>query len=381
VVVRGGSGADDRPRGIPHVLEHLVFKGSTRFPVAFSAQQALEEVGGVSNATTTRDSTRYQAAVAADQLELALNVLGDVTLNPLLTDDALKGEMQTINLELQRDLDNPLTFAMAQAYYFAYRTHPYRYDPAGDHHDVLGLTIDDVRAFHRRWYVPNNMSVVLVGDITPAAALTLVGRYFGAPAARPLPAWPKAEPPRTGDPTEMHAKTERADTILAMAYTAPSAGDMNVLAAADVLVTMLGDGPESALSSWWAKDGLRVSGFGCEFISTRGDGRMIVWAQADPAVAGKLRTSTRNLLFATAKGALPEGLLAGAKRRVGRQYILENETYSAQAATLAFYDGLGDARMACRYLDAVNAATMDQVRAVTPLDCVDVISLGMTPVE
>jgi hypothetical protein len=108
---------------------------------------------------------------------------------------------------------------------------------------------------------------------------------------------------------------------------------------------------------------------------------MIVWAQADPAVAGKLRASTRNLLFATAKGALPEGLLAGAKRRVGRQYILENETYSAQAATLAFYDGLGDARMACRYLDAVNAATMDQVRAVTPLDCVDVISLGMTPVE
>lgn len=379
VVVRAGSAVEPNTRGIAHYLEHLVYQGTKHYPGALAPENALEQVGGVCNAVTSRDMIRFQASVPSSQVDLLVNVLADVVLYPTLDEKSFAKERPVILAEIQQDDDNPLTTLMNHAYLRTYRTFPYRYTPTGSIDEVLGLTVSDVRAFYQRWYTPNNMSVVLVGDVTQARALQLAQQAFGAAKAAKLPELPAEEPAESSAAVRAHLPRNLPDTYQILAFPTPSSRNFSALVATDVVMTLLADGPDALLPAWWARDGVAVKRFGIEFISAHNPGRFLLWAQTESKMAVRLRESTRNLLRVLASSPIPPEELALAKQRLAGQFLLENETYTQQAATLAFYEGLGGAHLMSQYIPTLQSITAEQVQAALPSQLLGWVTSGQRP--
>lgn len=380
VVVRGGSGAGDVP-GAAHYLEHLVLQGTKRYPGRLAPQYALEEVGGVSEAVTSRDTTRIQATVDSSRARLLVGVLADVVTAALLDDESFARERATVLSEVQDMTDDPQVLLLNLGYQFSYRNHPYRSRTTGSIEDVLRLTPEDVRACYRRRYVPNNMSVVLVGDITPAQAFALVEEYFGEAKAAPPPEWPTEEQPMGGDPVEGHVTTDLDYTYQVMVFPAPAIDNFSGTVATDLILSLLASGEDGLLLAQWRKDGVPVIDFGAEFVTARGPGRLLIWALTEPGQAWRLRRSTINLLASLAAKPVPAEALALAKGRLATGLLMENESYSQQASTLAFYEGLHGGDALTRYIPLVETLTTEQVHAAMPNRLLTWITLGCRPEE
>ena len=379
VVVRGGSAADGDSPGVAHYCEHLVFQGTKHFPGHLAPQAALEQVGGISEATTSRDMTRFSATAPAAQLPLLVSVLADVMLAPTLDADDFDRERATVLAEIQRDGDSPLAPLLNAGYLASYPTHAYHGRPTGTIEDVLRLSVDDVRRYHHAWYVPNNMSVVLVGDVTAARAVALVTQAFGAAKRGEVPDWPAPAPPVP--PASPHVARPGTDTYQLLVLPAPAANDLAGTVAADVLMTMLTEGDNSLLAAQWAHDGIPVIDFGGEFITSRAPARLMLWARTDPRLVGKLKRSTQALLAQLAAGTVPGDAFLRARETLATHLLLDNETYSEQAATLAFYEGLAGVDGITRYLPAVLALTPAQLQAAVPLKPLAWITMGARPEE
>jgi zinc protease len=380
VVVRGGSAAEVDSHGQAHYLEHLVLQGTRHYPEPLAPQYALEEVGGMCNATTNRDLTRFEASVGSGSLELLTNVLADITLFPLLTDEAFASERPVILAEIQREEDTPLAYGMNRAFSLTFKRHPYRVNPEGMIGDILRITPDDVRSSYARWYVPNNMSVVLVGDVTPARALQLVQQAFGGAKSATLPARPLPEIAASDTMAVAHYPRDLGGgTLQIMTFAAPSSNDFSTMVATDLVTTLLTDSGSALLPAYWANHGIEVLQYGMEFVSQRDPGRVFIWAKTKPGDAVKLRDLTLAKLRSLATDAVPETTLAAGKQRLAAQFLLENESYSQQATTLAIYEALGGAKLASQYLPTIQALTGKQVQRAVPTRPLAWVTLGDKP--
>ncbi len=380
VVVRGGSGSEANTRGMAHFLEHLTFQGTEKYPAALAPQYALESLGGMSNAVTTRDMTRFQASIASNQLGLLADVLAEVTLHPTLDDTPFQKEQPVILNEVQRDEDSPVTALLNMAYFLTYTRHPYRYPVTGAIDEIMGLTSTDVRAFHARWYVPSNMSVTLVGDVTAKKAQRVLEAAFGAVKGATPPALPAPEPDNAAVHTQrLHVPRDFPTTFQVMAFPAPGRDEPGKVAATDLVMSLLADGPDALLARWWQQQGIPVKRFGVEFVTTREPGRFLIWAETDPNAALRVKESTQLLLRQLAMGPLPEPAFTLAKQRLLTQFLLENETYSQQAATLAYFEGLGGGMTATQYVPTVRALTAERVQPAVPTRLLGWVTLGAAP--
>jgi predicted Zn-dependent peptidase len=179
-------GSKDEPAGrsgFAHLFEHVMFQGSKHVPedmyFAF-----LERAGATGiNGTTADDRTNYFETVPSNQLELALWLESD-RMGFLLdhVDDAdFKGQVKVVKRERGQHYESARYGMVGQflreAMYPA--THPYHHQTIGTTEDLDHATLDDVRAFFRSWYVPNNATLVLSGDIDKTKAKALVEKYFG----------------------------------------------------------------------------------------------------------------------------------------------------------------------------------------------------------
>ena len=379
VVVRSGSAAESDVHGVAHYLEHLCFQGTKHYPGALSPQYALEMAGGMSNAVTSRDCTRYQAQIASDKLDVLVQVLADVILAPTLAEDDCRNERAIILAEIAHEYENPIAVLIEAAYANTYRLFPYKFSPKGTEEDVARITAAEIRAFHDRWYVPNNLSVILVGDITGKQATNLIrAAFLGASAKLPSPPL-FTEPQSDSDLREIHLPQNLPDTCQVLAFPATSAGESQALAATLLLKTLLADGPDALLPACWAGAGVNVDKYGIEFVGSRAPGRMLIWAETPPAMAGRLRQATLELLARLGKIPLAAPSLEAAKHRLAAQFLRENATFTQQAATLALYEGSGSGEFACQLMPLLHNVTAEQVRKAAPATPLAWITLGREP--
>jgi zinc protease len=167
--------------GFAHLFEHLMFEGSQHHDHGFF--QPLQGAGATLNGSTNADRTNYWEVVPAGALELALWMESDRMgyLLPALTDAKFTNQRDVVLNERRQNYENrPYGLApMALLAALFPPHHPYHWTTIGDVADLQAATLDEVRAFFRRYYHPANASIALAGDIDPEQALTLVDRYFG----------------------------------------------------------------------------------------------------------------------------------------------------------------------------------------------------------
>jgi zinc protease len=357
VVVRAGSRSEtEAENGISHLMEHMLFKGTASRGVG-EIDREIEGMGGIINAGTTQDFTNYWIVSATADYPQALRILADAVMHPLFPASELEKEKRIIFEEIRGAEVGPqgtLSRLVAEA---AYPTHPYGRPIPGTPESLSGITREMLLAYHRKWYHPGNTSVVIVGDVDPAAAGRMVEAAFaGFPAAAaPNPHY--AVPPLRLRMTELRESRPVRRTYFTMAFAAPPITKPEDVAAMDVLVTLLGDGFSS-------RQGRLVDMISADFLTQRDPGLLHIWAVCAPDQVAAARASILSEVDRLRTEPVAAAELAKAKRVLEVAYAFSNETYADQADTLGFYEGIATAQFALDYVAAIRRVSAADLTAV-----------------
>jgi zinc protease len=231
--------------GLSHYLEHMLFKGTSR-RAGREISATVQAHGGYINAYTTFDRTVYYIDLPSEHTGMAVDLLADAVLNSTLPADETAKEKDVILREIAMTKDEPENRLWDALFGTAFREHPYR-QPIIGHRDVFSaVTREDLMGYYRERYVPNNLVVVIVGDVDLAATRVLVEQHFGAaPRVRLAPVLVPAEPVQLA-PRELHRfeKVELSRGALAWPIPGLTHADAPML---DLLATVLGGGDSSVL--------------------------------------------------------------------------------------------------------------------------------------
>ncbi len=197
VHVLAGSRQEARDKaGLAHFMEHITFRGTAAYPSSREVAEAIEGVGGTSNAATDRESTVYWTRLPVREAERAFGVLADLVVRPALRSEDIARERDIIVEEIRSYQDDPAQHVFNVFDTAFYGDDPLGWEIAGTEATVTGLTDDDVRAFWARGYGPANLVVAAAGDLPHDRVVGLVADAFGTgegssgswqPAPSPLP--------------------------------------------------------------------------------------------------------------------------------------------------------------------------------------------------
>ncbi len=347
--------------GLSHILEHMMFKGTTDLPPG-AIDHLFQSNGGQINASTGPDFTEYHEEVAADRLELAAHIEADRMENSRFDPAELAHEMTVVRSELEGDGNSPgydlytNTFLPA-----AFTAHPYHWPVIGWRTDVEAVAgrRDIIYGYYRRHYLPNNAVVVMVGDFDTKKALAVCQKYFGVyPAGTLEQRTITPEPPQRGE-RRVILKRPGTTAQLLIGYHVPATGDPDHLVF-DVLSTVLSGGRSARLYQDLVEKGLAQSaGAGSsdqrdsylfEFDATPSSG-------VAPAVVEKALEAEVVRMQTT---PVSSEELARAVRQINANFVYQNDSVSAQAGQLGLYAAINQPR----YLDTY----LDKIKQVTPAD-------------
>ena len=211
----------DGSSGVAHVLEHMLFKG-TRTLKAGEFSRRVAALGGRENAFTSMDYTGYFQQIPARRLEDVMKLEADRFANNRWADSEFVKEIEVVKEERRmRTEDNPRSLLYETLLATTYTASPYRRPIVGWMSDLDSMTPADAREFYRKWYVPANAVVVVVGDVDPVQVWRLADKHYGRIPARAVPARkPRIEPLQTGlRRVEVKAPAEQA--YVALAFKVP----------------------------------------------------------------------------------------------------------------------------------------------------------------
>lgn len=220
-----GSG-DEVPglTGASHWVEHMNFKGTTNIP-RDQMKGIVERFGGMWNGYTWIDQTTYLETAGSAALEQMLFIEAERMANGLYEPEECESERTVIISELQGGENDPDQLLDTEVTASAFRAHPYRHPTIGWLDDLKSMTRDDLYGHYRRHYVPNNATLVVVGDVDADDVFRCAVKYFGhIPAAAEVPRIRVAEPPQLG---ERRVVVEREGTTgyVKVVFHAPAASD------------------------------------------------------------------------------------------------------------------------------------------------------------
>ena len=233
-------------RGMAHLLEHMVFKGS---PKHTNIPQELTEHGARPNGTTSYDRTNYFETFQAtdENLKWALDLESDRMVNSFIRKSDLDSEFTVVRNEFEASENNPLNVLLQRAMSSAYVWHPYGRAVIGNRTDIENVPIDKLQAFYKKFYQPDNAVLTVSGKIEDAKLLPLVSDYFSPiPApARKLETTYTVEPVQDGERQVTLRRVGDVQAVLAV-YHVPAGSDPD-FAAIDVLLSLMSDNPSGRL--------------------------------------------------------------------------------------------------------------------------------------
>ncbi len=359
--VQTGSIHEDRHSGagLSHLLEHLLFKGTpTRSPSTFA--QTVQDAGGYINAYTSFDRTVYWIDIPAKGVSTALDLLADALQNSTLPVEEYAKEQEVIRREFAMGDDDPDRVAGKQLFAAAYREHPCRHPVIG-HLDIFNaLSREEVMAYYKTRYVPNNTFFVVVGDVDAQAVHAQLSRlYAEAPRKSLPPVWIPEEPPQWGA-REEHIEFNTELTRLSLAWHVPELTHPDV-PALDLLAVVLGSGRSSRFYRVLREDLGLVHGIDAWCYSPGHPGLFGVDAVLDPEKRLEVQGAILRMLEEIRTNSVTEAELEKAKKISLNQQLRQLTTMRGKA------NDLGANWMLTRNLD-FSREYLHALQSVTPED-------------
>ena len=354
--------------GLSHALEHMMFKGSRKLGPGESSR-ILRELGAEENAFTSDDYTAYYQVLASDRLAVALELEADRLASLKLPADEFTREIEVIKEERRlRTDDKPSSLAYERFKALAYPASGYRNPTIGWMADLKRMNVDDLRAWYRTWYVPNNATLVVVGDVQPEHVKALAERYFGSIPARPVPT--AKAPLELAEPgerrTTLYLKTQLPSLLYG--FNVPSLGsarDAKPVHALRLISALLDGGDSARLPARLERGEELVSGASTWYDAhARGDSLFVI--SATPNVqTGKTLQQVEDGLWRQLKDLQDNPPSAEELARVRAQVIAglvyERDSITSQATSIGELETVG---LSWRLLDQDLAA----LESITPAD-------------
>lgn len=193
---------NERPgiTGISHLCEHMMFKGSKNIAPEEHAR-IVQANGGIDNAGTSFDYTMYWEKLSSDKLELAISLEAERLKNLTPTEETFSSEREVVKEERRMGIDNsPYGALFEQMLNTCYVAHPYHWHIIGFMSDIDNITLDDLNEHYRTYYVPENITAVVAGDVKPKEVMKLINKYYGdIPFQPPPPQVGTVEPEQKGE--------------------------------------------------------------------------------------------------------------------------------------------------------------------------------------
>ncbi len=362
---RAGSIHEDRwlGAGLSHVLEHMLFKGTTTRPGS-RIDQEVQEAGGAMNAYTSFDRTVYWINAPGTGTRVALDILADILQHATLPEEELAREMDVIRREMDMCRDNPAQHSARRLFETAYTVSPYRYTVIGYPEIFNQLTRADVLAYYREKYVPNNLFFVVVGDVKADAVVEQLRAAFSHARPRPLPPVVLPVEPRQVAPREWFEEGATELVHLHFAWHIPEVRhpDVPVL---DVLSGLLGQGRSCRLYQQVRERRGLVTSIESWTYNPGGEGLLGISAtcEADkfPAASAAILAEVDRLQQELTD---PAELTKAVKQFVAAT-LATRKTMQGQAQDLGGnWLAAGDLNFSARYLERVKAVTPEEVRRV-----------------
>src|SRR5262245_25101367 len=321
--------------GLSHLLEHMMFKGTQRYRVGEIARTLFLN-GASFNANTYYDWTSYFETLAADRLELAIELEADRMANSRIDKADLDSEMTVVRSELEGGENDPETLLRQAVTATAIVAHPYHWPVIGWRSDVEQMPREALRSYYRAHYGPNNATVVIVGDFETKRVLELVEKHFGPLA--PIPTPPSVytvEPDQRGE-RRVTVNQAGALPIVTIAYKVPAARSPDFYAL-DVLGTVLGEGRTGRLYQALVETEL-ASSVDAGAPSLRDPFLFFVTATARPGVsAPKLEAALLDAIERVKEEPITAEELARATRRIETSFAYQTESVTAQGRELGYW--------------------------------------------
>ncbi len=360
--------------GISHWVEHMLFKGTPRYPAGV-LDKAISRVGGAWNAFTYLDWTTFFETLPAREIDLALDLEADRMVNARFDPQEVEAERTVVISERQGDENEPLFVLGEEMQAAAFRVHPYHHEIIGDLADLRTMTRDDLYRHYRTYYIPNNAVLAMAGDFDAQAMLQRIERFYG-------PLEPGPEPPRLQRPEPQQRGERRVvvegpgeTTYVQIAFRAPRATDPDFwpYLLADSLLT----GPSN----------LNFFGGGLSHHTSRLY-RALVEKGLAVSVSGSIQATLDPYLYWLTIVVHPERTpeqvlqavddeihrlqdtppatedLARALKQARALFAYNSESITGQAFWLGYSEMLADAAWAAGYLDHLAAVTPAAVQRI-----------------
>jgi len=352
--------------GMAHLLEHMVFKGTrTHRNIA----KALNEHGAQWNGSTSNDRVNYYETLAAsdENLEFAIRMEADRLVNSLIRREDLDSEMTVVRNEFERGENSPQGVLMKRIEAAAYEWHNYGKTTIGNRSDIERVPVENLRAFYRKYYQPDNVVLVVAGKFEEAKALGLVQKYFGAIARpeRKLDNTWTEEPAQDGERLVSLRRVGEVGAV-GVAYHIP-AGPHEDMAALQVLANILSTQPSGRL--YQALVETRKAASASAFARGEHDpGLMTIQAEVtrDPDWSGL--EEVRDLIIATVEPIGGKGVTAEEVNRAKQQILKQREQAATDTSRIALalseWVAQGDWRLYFLHRDRIEKVTPEAVQAV-----------------
>ncbi len=363
--------------GVSHWVEHMNFKGTVNIP-RDQMKGIVERFGGMWNGYTWIDQTTYLETAGRHALDQMLFIEAERMTNSLFDPAECESERTVIISELQGGENDPEQLLDIEVTATALRVHPYRHPTIGWIDDLRSMTRDDLYGHYRRYYVPNNATLVVVGDVDTDDVLKRAEKQF-----RNAQSGPSITRPRTTEPTQLGERrvlVERPGTTayLKLAYPAPAAGDSDFFAMLVLDAVLTGAKGVNLWSSFRGAPPQRKARLYMSLVETglasAVSGALLPTEQ--PFLYTVTLTAVDGVDLATLEGATldaiervrTEGVTERETERGRRQlharFVFENDSVTNIAHQLGYFQTIADHEYLASLQQRIDAVTADQVHDV-----------------
>ncbi|MEW5923357.1 MAG: pitrilysin family protein [Candidatus Zixiibacteriota bacterium] len=358
----GAKNESDYFDGATHLLEHLILFRGTEEMTGEALGNAMKQHGAYFNGYTSSDWTDFVISLPKENLDFALKIHSDMLFRSNFPEDAMNKERQAVLEEINISEDNPAAKAYRASLKTLYGNHPYSKNVLGPKENISSIPRDSVYAYYKRYYAPNNMTLVIVGDVDPQTTLELVRKYFaGIPRGEEVKD-NYALPPKHDKVTEIEIKKDVNQAYLMMMSIGPKSDSPDQYAL-DLMASILGSGESSRL---WKKlkdeDGL-VYSTGFSFYTSKYEGTLLSTSTLDPANIDTVEKVIDEVLNNVKQNGFTEKELRKAKNRIKTNYYTSMERGLDMADNYAQYDSFIGYQYIQNYPDNIEKVTLADLNA------------------
>jgi zinc protease len=352
--------------GLSHMLEHMMFKGTAKYPKG-SFSRTIRKNGGIDNAFTSQDFTAYFENLAADRVELALELEADRMQGLILDDSEFQTEREVVKEERRLRMEDDPQGSLVEALFAqAFLSHPYHWPVIGWFADLDAMTLEDLQRHYDTFYSPNNATLVVVGDIKADALFPTIKQLF-----EPIPKGPSpkqalsAEPEQRGE-RRFLLKREAQVPFVMMGFRVPNYSSEDSYAL-DILESVLSHGKSSRLYQSLVYDQKNSLAVGAEYSLMQADpGLFYFYSLVKPGAKVEAVEEALQREIIRLQSEPPSELeLQRAKNQVEASRIFEQDSNFRYAMLLGQSESIGAGwQRVDQFLDRIRAVTAKDVQRV-----------------